>query len=70
MNQHTTMHDHAELYAVGALHDDELNTFDDHLEGCARCRSRLSSLMEAVAVSIPDSPAPSHIWDRIVSAIR
>lgn len=70
MNPNVTMHDLAELYAVGALHAQELSSFDDHLEVCAQCGSRLPSLLEAVAALIPDSPAPSHIWDRIVSAIR
>jgi hypothetical protein len=62
-------HELAELYAIGALQGDELAAFDDHLEACALCRAQLPRLMETAASLIPDSPAPSRVWRRILASI-
>ncbi|MFZ0013250.1 MAG: hypothetical protein WAL25_03950 [Acidimicrobiia bacterium] len=69
MNRARAPHDLAELYAIGALQGDDLETFDDHLEKCARCSVQLPSLMETIAALIPDSPAPSRVWGRILGSL-
>lgn len=70
MNHPADVHDQLELYAVGALDEEELIAFDDHLMLCALCRSRTPALFEAVAALVPDSPAPTAAWRRIVAAIE
>lgn len=70
MNQPADVHDQLELYAAGALNEEQLIAFDDHLERCALCRSRTPALFEAVAALIPDSPPPAATWSRIVAAIE
>lgn len=70
MSHPSDIHDWLELYAVGALADEELIAFDNHLNSCALCRSRTPALFEAVAALIPDSPPPVETWSRIVSAIE
>jgi hypothetical protein len=64
------IHDQLELYAAGALDEEELLAFDDHLSRCALCRSRTPALFEALARLIPDSPPPDGTWGRIVSVIE
>lgn len=70
MSRPNDIHDQLELYAAGALDDNELIAFDNHLANCALCRSRTPALFEAVAALIPDSPPPAGTWSRIVSAIE
>jgi hypothetical protein len=70
MSDHTDCHDLLELYATGALTRAEMIAFDDHLQRCPDCHSRIPRLFETVAALIPDSPPPKQTWSRIVSAIE
>jgi len=60
-------------YALDALDADERRAYEEHLEGCERCRAELASLWEttealAVAASGPE-PSP-ELRERIVAAAR
>jgi len=69
MSRRRELHDLAELYSIGALQGDDLRDFDDHLEVCALCRAQLPPLMDTAAALIPDSPASSRVWGRILASI-
>ncbi len=56
-------------YSVDALQGEELIAVETHLEGCATCRDELDSFRQALAQLVPDSPAPSKVWERIVAEI-
>jgi anti-sigma-K factor RskA len=60
-------------YALDALDADERRAYEEHLEGCERCREELASLQgvtEALAVAA-SGPAPSgDLRSRILDAAR
>ncbi len=70
MSDHTDFHDQLVLYAIGALTKAEMIEFDDHLQRCPECQTRIPRLFETVAALIPDSPPPKQTWSRILSAIE
>lgn len=70
MTDRNPIHDDLELYAVGAMSSRELLEFDEHLRACGLCQSRAPRLFQTLAELIPDSPAPTHLWAKIVSAIE
>lgn len=65
-----SIHDQLELYAAASLTPEEMVAFDEHLWRCALCQSQAPNALETVAAVIPDSPAPSRAWSRIVAAIE
>lgn len=69
MSDATSFHDQLVLYVTGVLTKAEMVAFDDHLQRCEDCQSRMPQLFETAAALIPDSPAPRQTWSRIVSAI-
>jgi anti-sigma-K factor RskA len=66
---HEQMLELVPLYALDALEGDELQEFEVHLDACAECAAELALQRTAVAALVPDGPAPSHVWDRIVLEI-
>jgi anti-sigma factor RsiW len=60
-------------YALDALDPDERRAYEEHLEGCERCREELASLWETTdALAIAASgPAPrAELRDRILAGAR
>jgi anti-sigma-K factor RskA len=66
-------HDLAAAYVLGALDEDELRAFDEHLATCERCREEVESLGEVAAALAyaPEGPAPPEaLRGRILEAAR
>jgi anti-sigma-K factor RskA len=63
----------AAAYVLGALQDDELQSFREHLDGCAQCRAEVAEL-QPVADELPASVAPAIASDalreRILATVR
>jgi anti-sigma factor RsiW len=58
-------------YALDAVDDDEREVVEQHLAVCARCRAELAEHREVAALLAYDGkPAPSDVWDRIVSSLE
>jgi anti-sigma factor RsiW len=58
-------------YALDAVGDDEREVVEQHLAVCARCRAELAEHREVAALLAYDGkPAPSDVWDRIVSSLE
>jgi len=60
-------------YALDALDEDERRAFEEHLEGCERCRDELASFGDvagalALATSGPEPPA--GLRDRVLAGAR
>jgi hypothetical protein len=60
----------SEVYALGALDGQELDSFESHLAtNCAACRAYLHELQEALSLlprSLRPVPAPAHLKTRIL----
>lgn len=57
-------------YALGALDRDEHDQVTRHLARCARCRSEVADLEQAVE-RLPTTPdPPTDLWQRIVDEVR
>lgn len=65
--------DELELYALGALTDDEAGRVADHLAACAACRTAAASLMDIVS-ALPETVAPREpsagLRERILRSAR
>jgi anti-sigma-K factor RskA len=63
----------AAAYVLGALQEDELSRFREHLDDCAQCRSEVAEL-QPVADELPASAPPavaSHaLRERILATVR
>jgi anti-sigma-K factor RskA len=63
----------AAAYVLGALQQDELSRFREHLDGCAQCRAEVAEL-QPVADELPASVAPAVASDalrqRILATVR
>lgn len=68
-----TLHDLTAAYALDALDPEERRAFEEHLEGCPRCREEVAGLSGAAAALAhavdPVAPPPS-LRDRILEAAR
>ena len=69
MTSHETIHEFVDLYALDALEDRELTTFESHLETCDDCQANLREARDALAALVPDQEPPTHLWSRIESAL-
>jgi anti-sigma-K factor RskA len=56
-------------YALDALDAAERRAVDDHLAGCAVCRSELAGHHEALAALASDEAPPASVWQRIAADI-
>lgn len=68
------IHELAGAYALDALDADDRRTFEEHLEGCERCRAEVADLGEtagalAYGVDEPAAP-PDALRDRILVTAR
>ncbi len=57
-------------YAVDALHDEERQAFEQHLQRCAECQEEVTSLREAAAqLAVPEEvPPPAGLRDAVLAA--
>ena len=65
--------DEAALYALNALDEAELESFEAHLDRCPKCRSEVASLRRTTTTlgSIaPDIQPPETLLPRLFSAVR
>lgn len=69
MTHSPTIHDLLDGYAAGSLIWGEMLLVDDHVEICAVCRTRLAGLLQSQAEMTLDSPPPSDVWPKILTAI-
>ncbi len=63
----------AAAYVLGALEDDELRRYRDHMEGCAQCRAEVAELQPVVdelPASAPPARASAALRARILQTVR
>jgi anti-sigma factor RsiW len=66
------LHELSALYALDVLDRDERARFEEHLEGCERCRAELEGLRDAAtSLAFVEGPAPPQaLRGRILDAAR
>jgi anti-sigma-K factor RskA len=60
-------------YVLGALEQHELQSFREHLDGCAACRlevAELQSVVDELAASVPQVLAPVSVRERVLETVR
>jgi anti-sigma-K factor RskA len=60
-------------YVLGALEQQELRSFSDHLASCARCRievAELQAVVDEIAASAPPVAAPAGLRERVLETVR
>lgn len=59
-------------YAIGGLPPAEAEQLEKHIDGCARCRGRLSWLSPAVDVlpAVSQRTSPPELRERIMADVR
>ena len=58
-------------YALDAVDPDEREVVERHLAVCARCRAELAEHREVAALlAYEGQPAPTDVWDRIVTSLE
>jgi anti-sigma-K factor RskA len=66
------LHD-AAAYVLGALEDDELQRYGEHMQGCAQCRAEVAELqvvVDELPMSVPAAAAPEGLRERILADVR
>jgi hypothetical protein len=66
-------HVDAAPYVLGALEEHELQSFREHLAGCALCRlevAELQSVVDEIAASAPAMLAPPALHERVLETVR
>jgi anti-sigma factor RsiW len=67
------LHELSALYALDALSGDDRSRFEEHLEGCDRCREEMAGLRgaaSALAFAVEGPPPPGALRGRILDAAR
>ena len=67
------VHELSALYALDVLSGEERARFEEHLEGCERCRSELSGLRDAagsLAFAVDGPVPPPELRERILGGAR
>jgi anti-sigma-K factor RskA len=60
-------------YVLGALEDDELRRYREHLSSCASCRTEVAGLQpvaDELPASAPPAIAPAALRERILATVR
>jgi anti-sigma-K factor RskA len=78
MNAHDSDFDCSQLvdaaaYVLGALEQDELERYREHLRGCAECRAEVTELqlvVDELPSSVPRVRAPDSLRERILTNVR
>ncbi|MFN2628716.1 MAG: anti-sigma factor domain-containing protein [Gaiellaceae bacterium] len=68
---HESLHELTAAYALDALDERDLETYEEHLSGCPDCREELASLSgaaSALAYAVAAPPPPPGLRDRILEA--
>jgi len=63
----------AAVYVLGALEQDELTRYREHLSGCAQCRAEvagLQSVADELPASAPPAVASPALRERILTTVR
>jgi len=63
----------AAVYALGALTADERSSYEEHLDGCAECRSQVAALSDAAAAlafAAPAAAPPAELRSRLLERAR
>ncbi|HEV3092979.1 MAG TPA: anti-sigma factor [Solirubrobacteraceae bacterium] len=63
----------AAAYVLGALKDEEVETFRRHLATCAVCRDEVAALQmvaDALPLAVPQLPVPRRLRRRVMSGVR
>jgi anti-sigma-K factor RskA len=63
----------AAAYVLGALEDDELHRYGEHMEGCLQCRAEVAELQPVVdelPASVPQAHASEALRERILATVR
>jgi anti-sigma factor RsiW len=63
----------AAAYVLGALKEEEAETFRRHLATCAVCRDEVAALQtiaDALALTAPQLPVPRRLRRRVMSSVR
>jgi anti-sigma-K factor RskA len=63
----------AAAYVLGALEDDELQRYSEHMDGCAQCRAEVTDLqvvVDELPMSVPPARAPKSLRGRILANVR
>ncbi len=63
----------AAAYVLGALKDEETETFRRHLATCAVCRDEVAALQmvaDALPLTAPQLPVPRRLRRRVMSGVR
>jgi anti-sigma-K factor RskA len=63
----------AAAYVLGALEQDELAHYHEHMDGCAQCRAEvaeLQSVVDELPMSVPPVSAPPALRARILANVR
>lgn len=69
MSHSSSIHDRLDGYAAGSLTWEEMLLLDGHVEACDMCRTRIGGLLRSQAETTLDSPPPSDVWPKILTAI-
>ena len=70
---HQSFEDAVAAYALGALDEHEVRSFEEHLAGCAECREELTAMREtvgALALAAPPAAPPVRLKDRVMADVR
>jgi anti-sigma-K factor RskA len=71
--EHDSVHELTAAYALDALDDADVEAYEEHLAGCARCREELAALattVGALAYAAPPADPPARLRGRILDAAR
>jgi anti-sigma-K factor RskA len=63
----------AAAYVLGALEENELAHYREHIEDCAQCRvevAELQSVVDELPMSVPPASAPDALRGRILANVR
>jgi anti-sigma-K factor RskA len=72
-NAHERWEGEAAAYALGALEEHEVRSFEEHLSNCPQCQSELGRMHDAVktlSAAPPRNAAPAELKQRVMSAVR
>ena len=63
----------AAAYVLGALEDDELQRYSEHMHSCSQCRAEVADLqvvVDELPMGVPAAAAPAGLRERILANVR
>jgi anti-sigma-K factor RskA len=73
LSNHTPFEENLELYALGALEDEESRAFAEHLKACSECAARLGQIrseLALVGLGAPTAIPPVKARQALLESIR